>query len=149
MFDCEGGEWGSGGEDDGSFGPGDGLFEGTFGLCKRVAEREEDGSSAQTTSLDGYLESSDDGLGEDAKGRGQTDQSGGLDVFNDLFQSRKLMTVVIRSGEDLLVFCQFVSAVLGHETLGIDEPELVASGLFGKSATGVVFHDLLGNTDTS
>ncbi|KFY13254.1 hypothetical protein V492_03381, partial [Pseudogymnoascus sp. VKM F-4246] len=91
----EGREGGSGSEERGAVGPGDGLLEGAFGLGERVGEREEDGAATGAGGVNGGLEGAHDGLGEDAVGGGEADEGGGLDVFDDLFEGLELVAGVV------------------------------------------------------
>jgi hypothetical protein len=136
------------GKDDGAVGPVDGLLEGALGLGERVAEREKDGPAAETASVDRSLEGADDRLGEDAKGRRQADQGRWLDVLNNLLERAELVAVVVCPSKILLVLGELVAAVLGHEALSVDEPELVPGCLLRKAALGVELHQLLGDTHT-
>lgn len=74
------------GKDDGAISPGDGLLESALGLGEGVAEREENGSAAETTGVHRSLEGADDRLGEDAKGGSQANKSGWLDVLDNLLK---------------------------------------------------------------
>lgn len=146
-FGGEGGKGRPRGEDDGAVGPGHGLLEGALGLGEGVAEREEDGAAAEAAGVDRGFEGAHDGLGEDAKGGGQADEGGGLDVLDDFLEGAELVAVVVDTRKVLLVLGKLVAAVLGHEALGVDEPELVARGLLREAALGVVLHQLLGDAD--
>lgn len=148
-LDGNGVEGRAGGEEDGALGPLDGLLKGALSLGERVAEGEEDGSSTDTTRLDGLLEGADNRLGEDTKGGSETDQSAGLDVLNDLLESAELHAVVVSAGKVLLVLGKTVATVLGNKTLGIDKPELVTGLLLAQATSSVVLNELLSDTDTS
>lgn len=148
VLDVDGGKGRARGEDDGAVGPLDGLLKGTLGLGQGVAEGEQDGAAADAARVDRGLEGAHDGLGEAAKGGGETDQGRRADVLDDLLEGPELVAVVVGAGKVLLVLGQLVAAVLGHETLGVDEPELVLGLLLGQAASGVVLDHLLGDTNT-
>lgn len=139
----------AGGEDDSALGPVNSLLERALSLGQGVAQREQDGAAVRATSIDRVLESTDDGLGEDTKRGGQADQSAGLDVRNDFLEGLVLLASVVGTGKVLLVVGQVVAAVLGDETLGVHEPELVTGLSLAETALGVVFYELLGDTNTS
>lgn len=147
-LDGDGVEGGSRGEEDGAVGPLDGLLESALGLGERVAEGEENGATAEASGIDGSLEGADNGLGENTEGGSETDQGAGLDVGDDLLESAELVAVVVGTGKVLLVLGELVATVLGDETLGVDQPELVLGGLLAETTLGVVLDKLLGNTDT-
>ena len=136
------------GEQNGAVGPGDGLLEGALGLCEGVGEGEEDGAAAGAGGVDGGLEGADDGLGEDAVGGGEADEGGGLGVLDDLLEGLELVAGVVVAREELLVLGEAVAAVLGHESLGVDEVKLVLGFGLGQAPAGVVLEELLGDTDT-
>jgi hypothetical protein len=137
------------GKEDSTLGPLNSLLECALGLGERVAEREKDGAAFKATLLDRALESTDNGLSEDAKGGGETNESAGLDILNDLLESTELMAIVINSGEVLLVLSQTVTTVPGDKTLGINKPKLLTGGGLAQATASVVLNELLSDTDTS
>lgn len=136
------------GEEDSALGPLNGLLKCTLSLGEGVAEGEEDGAAAKTTSLNGGLEGADNVLGEDTEGGSQTNKSAGLDVLNDVLKSAVLLAVVVGTGKVLLVLSKTVTTVLGDKTLGVDKPELVTGSLLTQATASVVLDELLSNTNT-
>ena len=70
----------------------------------------------------------------------ETNQSTGLDIFNDFFQGPELTAIIVSASKVLFMLGEIVTTVLGHKTLGINEPEFVASFGFGEPSTSVVFY---------
>lgn len=136
-------EWRSRSEEDLLVGADHGLLEGTFGLGDWVGEWEDDWAFAEG----GHL--LDDCLVECASDGGETHENGWLDIVDDFLKALVLLAIVVAAGEDELVFLELVTAVVGDETLRVNEVEQLAS-LFFRETTLLLehFHDLAGDTNT-
>ena len=69
-------------------------------------------------------------------------------MVNDLIESLELSTLVVTAGEVDLVVGELVTAVSGHETLGVDEVEAVAGLVLSHAFAHEELDDLAGDTDT-
>ncbi len=114
-------------------------------LVSGVAEREQDGAAAEPAGVDRGLERAHDRLGKDAERGRQAHERRRLDVLDHLLERAELVAVVVGARKVLLVVGQLVAAVLGHEALGVNQPELVARRLLRQAAARVVLDHLLGH----
>src|SRR5262249_37200453 len=79
------------------------LLERAFRLREGIAEREENGSAAQASSIHRCLQGSHHGFGEDAVRGGETNERRGLDVLNDGLECAELTAIVVTPCKDPLV----------------------------------------------
>lgn len=89
------------------------LLESTFSLSNRVTQSENDGL------LVIFGHSVQNSLGESSTDGRESEKSGGLDVLNDGEKSAEFGGGGILSGEVLLVFGEYISTVVGYESLYI------------------------------
>jgi hypothetical protein len=137
--------WRTRGEENTAVGPIQGVLEGELTLGGRVGKGEDDGGLVELG------QAADNVLAKGAKGGGETNEGGGLDVLDNLGEGLELLAVVVAADKVLLMAGELAGNNVGtggsDETLGVNEPEPLASLVLGEALHLEEGHHLLGDAD--